>query len=92
MEKTTRRVGRPCADVRTVAMSVRLPEVAVERLVSLAAKRGITSNQMARIIILRGLNQDYSLGTMMEVEEVARKELSSVGQVVQNITKNRKEN
>lgn len=90
MEKTTRRVGRPCADVRTTAMSVRLPEAAVERLVSLAAKRGITSNQMARIIILRGLNQDYSLGTAMDIEEVAKRELQSVGQVVQDITKNRK--
>lgn len=70
--------GRPISTVPTRTLSVRIPEVALARLTQLAARRECTANYMARIIILRGLNQDYSLGTAMAVEEVAKKELSNI--------------
>lgn len=70
MENQAKRVGRPCSATPTQSISIRLPEVALSRLSMLALKRGVTSNYMARIIILRGLNQDYSLGTIMGIDEV----------------------
>lgn len=70
MENQVKRVGRPCSATPTQSISIRLPENAIARMCQLAAKRGVTTNYMARIIILRGLNQDYSLGTAMETSEV----------------------
>lgn len=70
MENQVKRVGRPCSATPTQSISIRLPEIALSRLSMLALKRGVTTNYMARIIILRGLNQDYSLGTAMEATEV----------------------
>lgn len=70
--------GRPISAVPTRTLSVRIPEVALARLAQLAARRECTANYMARIIILRGLNQDYSLGTAITIEEVATKELSNI--------------
>lgn len=72
MENQAKRVGRPCSATPTQSISIRLPEVAIARMCQLAAKRGVTTNYMARIIILRGLNQDYSLSTAMSVDEVAK--------------------
>lgn len=69
METSVKRVGRPCAEVRTSSLSIRLPEVAIGRLAELAAKRGVTTNHMARILILRGLNQDYNFTNMLKAEE-----------------------
>lgn len=64
-----RQVGRPCAKVRTASLSIRIPEVAIGRLAELAVKRGVTTNHMARIIILRGLNQDYNFANLLKAEE-----------------------
>lgn len=64
-----RQVGRPCAKVRTASLSIRIPEVAIDRLAELAVKRGVTTNHMARIIILRGLNLDYNITNLMEEEK-----------------------
>lgn len=70
MEQCKRRVGRPKARVANENLTLRLPHAAIERLAELAIKREVSVNQMARIIVLRGLNQDYDLDIAMNVGEV----------------------
>lgn len=70
--------GRPISTVPTRTLSVRIPEVALARLTQLAARRECTANYMARIIILRGLNQDYSLETAMSVDKVVNDIISNI--------------
>lgn len=72
MEEIKRRVGRPRGRVANTNLTVRLPQAAIDRLAELAIKREVTINQMARIIVLRGLNQDYDLGTALKVDDVVR--------------------
>lgn len=78
MEQKARRPGRPRGRVENTNLTVRLPKAAIDRLAELAIKREVTVNYMARIIILRGLNQDYSLGTAMSVGEVAKQVLKNM--------------
>lgn len=70
MEQQKRRVGRPRARVVNENLTLRLPHAAIERLAELAIKREVSVNQMARIIVLRGLNQDYDIDIAMNVGEV----------------------
>lgn len=72
MEEIKRRVGRPRGRVANTNLTVRLPQAAIDRLAEIAIKREVTINQMARIIVLRGLNQDYDLGTALKVDDVVR--------------------
>ena len=72
------RPGRPASEVRTSTISVRIPEVALARLTQLASKRECTPNYLARVIILRGLNQDYSLETAMSVDKVVKDIISNI--------------
>ena len=70
MEHSKRRVGRPRGRVVNENLTLRLPHEAINRLAELAIKREVSVNQMARIIVLRGLNQDYDLDIAMNVGEV----------------------
>lgn len=70
MEHNKRRVGRPRGRVANENLTLRLPHEAINRLAELAIKREVSVNQMARIIVLRGLNQDYDLDIAMNVGEV----------------------
>lgn len=70
MEQQKRRVGRPKAKVANENLTLRLPHTAIDRLAQLAIKREVSVNQMARIIVLRGLNQDHDLDIAMNVGEV----------------------
>lgn len=78
MEAKKQRPGRPASEVATRTISVRIPEEAVSRLSRLAELREVTPNYMARIIILRGLNQDYSLETAMSVDKVVKDIISNI--------------
>lgn len=69
MEQRKRRVGRPRARVANQNLTIRLPHAAIDRLAELAIKREVSVNQMARIIVLRGLNQDYDLDTALFSEK-----------------------
>lgn len=72
MEQQARRVGRPRARVANQNLTLRVPDAAIERLAELAYKREVTVNQMARIILLRGLNQDYDLDIALNVGDVVK--------------------
>lgn len=65
MEQKARRPGRPRGRIANENLTVRVPKAAIDRLAELAIKREVTVNQMARIILLRGLNQDYDLDTAL---------------------------
>lgn len=69
MEHSKRRVGRPRARIANENLTLRVPKAAIDRLAELAIKREVSVNQMARIILLRGLNQDYDLDTVLFSEK-----------------------
>lgn len=78
MEQGKRRVGRPRARVANENLTLRLPHEAINRLAELAIKREVSVNQMARIIVLRGLNQDYDLDIAMNVGDVVKDIITNI--------------
>lgn len=78
MEHSKRRVGRPRGRVANENLTLRLPHEAINRLAELAIKREVSVNQMARIIVLRGLNQDYDLDIAMNVGDVVKDIITNI--------------
>lgn len=78
MEQAKRRVGRPRGRIANENLTLRVPKAAIDRLAELAIKREVSVNQMARIILLRGLNQDYDLDIALNVGEVVKDIIGSI--------------
>lgn len=78
MEQVKRRVGRPRGREANENLTLRLPHEAINRLAELAIKREVSVNQMARIIVLRGLNQDYDIDIAMNVGKVVKDVITNI--------------